>query len=112
MRFNPLSFDPVADLRVGGLDEEIRGLFRRIFAPRAIPVAVFGALGMSHVRGVLLHGPPGESCGGGRPACAATAHPPASPPRPPPPPFLPPVPPPRTAAPPAQGQGRRYSRGR
>lgn len=45
--------------RVGGLQKEIRALVRRVLASRSLPPATLAALGLTHVRGVLLHGPPG-----------------------------------------------------
>jgi len=45
---------------VGGLDTQLDGLVRRVLASRANPAAA-KKLGVSHVRGVLLSGPPG--CG-------------------------------------------------
>lgn len=48
-----------SDLGIGGLDEEFAGIFRRAFASRAFPAEVIQALGINHVRGMLLYGPPG-----------------------------------------------------
>ena len=45
--------------RVGGLHKEIKALVRRVLASRSLPPATLAALGLSHVKGVLLHGPPG-----------------------------------------------------
>ncbi|SCU94570.1 LANO_0E07206g1_1 [Lachancea nothofagi CBS 11611] len=47
------------DLGVGGLDKEFTKIFRRAFASRIFPPAVIEKLGISHVKGLLLHGPPG-----------------------------------------------------
>lgn len=44
---------------IGGLQREADQLFRRAFASRLAPPARIRALGVSHVKGVLLHGPPG-----------------------------------------------------
>lgn len=44
---------------IGGLQRESDQLFRRAFASRLAPPARMRALGVSHVKGVLLHGPPG-----------------------------------------------------
>lgn len=48
-------------LGVGGLNEELMTMFRRAFASRIIPPKVFKQLGITHVKGIILHGPPG--CG-------------------------------------------------
>lgn len=47
------------DLGVGGLDKEFTKIFRRAFASRIFPPVVIEKLGISHVKGLLLHGPPG-----------------------------------------------------
>ncbi|SCU93550.1 LAFA_0F16996g1_1 [Lachancea sp. 'fantastica'] len=47
------------DLGVGGLDKEFTKIFRRAFASRIFPPSVIEKLGISHVKGLLLHGPPG-----------------------------------------------------
>jgi vesicle-fusing ATPase len=46
---------------IGGLDAEFLQLFRRAFASRLFPPDYMKRLGMSHVKGILMHGPPG--CG-------------------------------------------------
>lgn len=48
-------------LGIGGLDAEFNQIFRRAFASRIWPAHVIKQLGISHVRGMLLYGPPG--CG-------------------------------------------------
>ncbi|CAH6420949.1 AAA family ATPase [uncultured virus] len=48
-------------LGVGGLDDELREIFRRAFASRMYPPSVVRRYGVQHERGLLLHGPPG--CG-------------------------------------------------
>lgn len=48
-------------LGIGGLDKEFNDIFRRAFASRLFPVDVIQKLGIKHVRGMLLFGPPG--CG-------------------------------------------------
>ena len=45
---------------VGGLDAQLAAIARRVLASRANPAAA-RRLGVSHVRGILLSGPPG--CG-------------------------------------------------
>lgn len=47
------------DLRVGGLDDEMRALARRLLWSRCLDQAELEALGVSHVKGALLYGPPG-----------------------------------------------------
>ena len=44
---------------IGGLDKEFSDIFRRAFASRVFPPDVVEQLGMKHVRGILLFGPPG-----------------------------------------------------
>ncbi|XP_063901710.1 vesicle-fusing ATPase-like isoform X2 [Zophobas morio] len=46
---------------IGGLDKEFRTIFRRAFASRVFPPDLVAQLGIQHVRGILLYGPPG--CG-------------------------------------------------
>eukprot|EP00752_Nemacystus_decipiens_P008443 g7547.t1 len=46
---------------VGGLDGQLEDIARRVLSTRSIPTELRQALGVSHVRGLLLHGPPG--CG-------------------------------------------------
>merc|ERR1711871_1134507 len=57
---NPISFD-FNNLGIGGLDDEFKEIFRRTFATRLFPPKVIQSLGINHVRGMLLYGPPG--CG-------------------------------------------------
>jgi len=57
---NPISFD-FNNLGIGGLDDEFKEIFRRTFATRLFPPKVIESLGINHVRGMLLYGPPG--CG-------------------------------------------------
>ncbi|CAM9977561.1 unnamed protein product, partial [Ectocarpus sp. 12 AP-2014] len=46
---------------VGGLDGQLEDIVRRVLSTRSIPTELRKALGVGHVRGLLLHGPPG--CG-------------------------------------------------
>eukprot|EP01059_Diplonema_ambulator_P018531 TRINITY_DN3094_c0_g1_i1.p1 TRINITY_DN3094_c0_g1~~TRINITY_DN3094_c0_g1_i1.p1 ORF type:complete len:770 (+),score=328.63 TRINITY_DN3094_c0_g1_i1:40-2349(+) len=46
---------------IGGLDAEADKVFRRAFASRIFPASFLSKLGVSHVKGILLYGPPG--CG-------------------------------------------------
>lgn len=48
-------------LGVGGLSEEFITIFRRAFISRIIPPEVAKKLGVKHVRGMIMYGPPG--CG-------------------------------------------------
>ncbi|KAK3261528.1 hypothetical protein CYMTET_29567, partial [Cymbomonas tetramitiformis] len=49
------------DYGIGGLDKELQTIIRRSFLSHMVPASVVQQLGISHVRGVLLYGPPG--CG-------------------------------------------------
>jgi vesicle-fusing ATPase len=49
------------DLGIGGLNKEFGDIFRRAFAARVFPANVVRDLGISHIKGMLLYGPPG--CG-------------------------------------------------
>ena len=49
------------DLGIGGLDQEVGSIFRRAFASRVYPPELLQRMGLTHVKGVLLYGPPG--CG-------------------------------------------------
>mmetsp|Transcript_13318 Transcript_13318/g.25262 ORF Transcript_13318/g.25262 Transcript_13318/m.25262 type:complete len:759 (+) Transcript_13318:150-2426(+) len=48
-------------LGIGGLDAQFNQIFRRAFATRIFPPSMIKQMGISHVRGMLLYGPPG--CG-------------------------------------------------
>lgn len=48
-------------LGIGGLQDEFNTIFRRAFASRIYPAHIIQQLGIAHVRGMLLYGPPG--CG-------------------------------------------------
>ena len=48
-------------LGIGGLDAEFNKIFRRAFASRIWPAHIIKQMGINHVRGMLLYGPPG--CG-------------------------------------------------
>ena len=48
-------------LGIGGLDSEFNKIFRRAFASRIWPAHIIKQMGINHVRGMLLYGPPG--CG-------------------------------------------------
>jgi len=48
-------------LGIGGLDSEFNEIFRRAFASRIWPSHIIKQMGITHVRGMLLYGPPG--CG-------------------------------------------------
>ena len=45
--------------RVGGLSTELSEIVRRVLSSRQIAPGILRTLGISHVRGILLHGPPG-----------------------------------------------------
>ena len=46
-------------LGIGGLDQQFDQIFRRAFASRVFPPSMVERLGIRHVKGVLLFGPPG-----------------------------------------------------
>ena len=46
---------------IGGLGAEFQKIFRRAFASRMYPTSLVKEMGFSHVKGILLYGPPG--CG-------------------------------------------------
>ena len=46
---------------IGGLDDEFRHIFRRAFATRFYSPKFMNKLGIQHIKGILLYGPPG--CG-------------------------------------------------
>ena len=48
------------DMGIGGLDDQFTSLFRKTFSTRMFP-GIVNKMGMNHVRGMLLYGPPG--CG-------------------------------------------------
>jgi len=48
-------------LGIGGLNAEFNQIFRRAFASRVWPTYIIKQMGITHVRGMLLYGPPG--CG-------------------------------------------------
>ena len=45
---------------IGGLNEEFEHIFRRAFASRMFPPEAIEQLGVPHVKGLLLFGPPGN----------------------------------------------------
>ena len=45
---------------IGGLDNEFNAIFRRAFASRIFPPSIVEKLGIQHVKGILLFGPPGN----------------------------------------------------
>lgn len=51
----------IKDLGIGGLTDEFLTIFRKVFASRLLANNIKEELGINHVRGVLLYGPPG--CG-------------------------------------------------
>jgi len=50
-----------SSMGIGGLDGQFGQIFRRAFASRLFPAEYMKKLGLSHVKGILMHGPPG--CG-------------------------------------------------
>jgi hypothetical protein len=55
-----VAFDDYLALGVGGLEVQLSELYRRVFQSRGLPDDVLKGLGIKHVKGVLLHGPPGS----------------------------------------------------
>eukprot|EP00040_Diaphanoeca_grandis_P035376 m.222273 g.222273 ORF g.222273 m.222273 type:complete len:894 (+) comp33368_c0_seq4:152-2833(+) len=53
------SFSSFTQYGVGGLDDQIYEVYRRVFMTRTLPPKKMKALGIGHVKGVLLYGPPG-----------------------------------------------------
>jgi vesicle-fusing ATPase len=49
------------EMGIGGLDDEFGTIFRRAFSTRLLPETILKDLGINHIRGILLYGPPG--CG-------------------------------------------------
>ena len=49
------------EMGIGGLDKQFEIVFRRAFSSRLIPDKILKNLGVNHVRGLMLYGPPG--CG-------------------------------------------------
>ncbi len=49
------------EMGIGGLDSEFETIFRRAFSTRLLPQKILNDLGINHIRGILLYGPPG--CG-------------------------------------------------
>ena len=58
---------PFQALGIGGLDMQFEQIFRRAFASRVLPPSMVERLGIHHVKGVLLHGPPGTGAPGSLP---------------------------------------------
>lgn len=61
MNNNPIKTWDMYQMGVGGMKDVADQLFRRAFASRLHPPSVIAKLGVKHVKGVLLYGPPG--CG-------------------------------------------------
>lgn len=49
------------EMGIGGLDNEFNEMFRRAFSSRLLKPDTVKRLGVKHIKGILLHGPPG--CG-------------------------------------------------
>ena len=56
---NKIGFDDRLAHMVGGLDEEIKEIRRRVLLSRQLDQKTMDSLGIMHVKGVLLYGPPG-----------------------------------------------------
>ena len=46
------------EMGIGGLDKEISNIFRRAFTSRLFPSSYIEKMGIKHVKGILLYGPP------------------------------------------------------
>ena len=46
-------------IKVGGLNEQLDLIARRIFASRSLGGALIEKIGLKHAKGILLYGPPG-----------------------------------------------------
>ena len=44
---------------IGGLDNQLVNIFKKALSTRAYPSSIIKKLGISHVKGIVLHGPPG-----------------------------------------------------
>ncbi len=44
---------------IGGLDNQLVNIFKKALSTRAYPPPIIKKLGISHVKGIVLHGPPG-----------------------------------------------------
>lgn len=49
----------IAELGIGGLDDQFSAIFRGAFASRAVPGHISKAMNIQHTKGILLFGPPG-----------------------------------------------------
>lgn len=49
----------IAELGIGGLDDQFQAIFRGAFASRAVPGHISKAMNIQHTKGILLFGPPG-----------------------------------------------------
>lgn len=47
------------DLDIGGLNEELTSIFRKVFVSRLLSSNIVDKLKLSHVKGMILYGPPG-----------------------------------------------------
>lgn len=54
------NFDP-SKLNIGGHTHILNSMFKKVFVTRLIPASIQKELGIQHVRGIIMHGPPG--CG-------------------------------------------------
>jgi SpoVK/Ycf46/Vps4 family AAA+-type ATPase len=58
---NLFKFEDILEMGVGGLSSQFEEMFRRAFASRTLDPMVASSLGIEHIRGMMLYGPPG--CG-------------------------------------------------
>lgn len=58
---NLFKFKDILDMGVGGLSSQFDEMFRRAFASRTLDPMLARSIGVEHIRGIMLYGPPG--CG-------------------------------------------------
>ncbi len=47
------------NLNIGGLNNELTTIFRKVFASRLLPSHIISKLNINHIKGMILYGPPG-----------------------------------------------------
>ena len=58
---NIFNFVDILEMGVGGLSSQFDEMFRRAFSTRTLDPMIVKSLGIEHIRGIMLYGPPG--CG-------------------------------------------------
>lgn len=54
----PVNFSS-ENFKVGGLDKQLKKIYRQVFAMRELHPSILRKMNMKHTKGILLHGPPG-----------------------------------------------------